>query len=51
MGWGERERGMTGEGCLGVGMAGNKLGEAGGQAVAEALMTNTTLTQLNLRGE
>ena len=34
-----------------MGMTGNGLGEAGGKAVAEALMTNTTLTQLDLGGE
>ena len=28
-----------------------RLGEKGGTAVAEALKTNTALTQLNLRGE
>ena len=34
-----------------VHVAGNKLGEMGGTAVAEALKTNTALTQLNLGGE
>ena len=34
-----------------VRVAGNELGEKGGAAVAEALKTNTTLTQLILRCE
>ena len=29
-------------------VAGNKLGEKGGSEVARALMTNTTLTEINL---
>ena len=53
--------GQTAEVCgaaVGVGdvvgavhVADNQLGEKGGTAVAEALKTNTALTQLNLRGE
>ena len=34
-----------------VHVADNKLGEKGGTAVAKALKTNTTLTQLELNGE
>ena len=34
-----------------VRVADNKLGEKGGTAVAEALKTNTTLTELNLECE
>ena len=34
-----------------VHVAGNKLGEKGGTAVAEALKINTKLTQLDLGGE
>ena len=34
-----------------VHVADNKLGEKGGTAVAEALKTNTTLTQLKLYSE
>ena len=32
-------------------VAGNKLGAEGGTEVAKALLTNTTLTELDLRGE
>ena len=57
----EYERAGAAEVCgtaVGVGdvvgavhVADNKLGEKGGTAVAEALKTNTTLTELYLYGE